>query len=110
MADTTIVFFGIRMEVSAGYVEALETRSHPALVNARHGGLERYWGSFGSAPGERYLQFIGKCLAKIGVEKSGEVQVTAEQIVQVAAEVKTRLVKAGFSCEPCLYIQLEPDF
>ncbi|HVS34952.1 MAG TPA: hypothetical protein VMS17_05180 [Gemmataceae bacterium] len=108
MADTTIAFFGIRLEVCDDDLEALELRSHRAVVNAKKAGLEHYWGNFG-APGERYLLFVGKPLGKLGVEDSTEIRVSPEQFVQIATDVAGRLVKAGFSDTPSLFLQFQAD-
>jgi hypothetical protein len=108
MADTTIAFVGIRLEINEAEIESLEERSHPALVNAKKAGLQHYWGNFGS-PGERYFLFLGRLVGKLGVEDSLEVQIDLEQFAHYVADVRDRLVTAGFSTAPSLFLHLQPD-
>jgi hypothetical protein len=108
MSATTIAFYGIRLNLGEDEIEALEDRSHPALLSARKVGLQHYWGNFG-APGESYLLFVGKLLGKLGVEDASELRVDAAQLGQIAAEVSSKLSSEGFSELPALLLQYQPD-
>jgi hypothetical protein len=108
MADTAVVFFGVRLEVGEFEIELLENRSHSAVLNAKKEGLQHYWGNFGG-PGERYYLFVGKSLARLGVEDSSEVSINAREFDQIATDVSNRLSRAGFSEVPLLYLQFQPD-
>lgn len=108
MAATTIVFYGIRLNVAEDEIESLEERSHTAVVVARKAGLDHYWGNF-DAPGERYYLFLGKLFGKLGEEDSKEALVTSADFSNTAADVDDRLSKAGFSQTPSLYLQFQPD-
>lgn len=108
MANTTIVFYGIRLEVSDDDLDALESRSHPMQIAAKSAGLESYWGNF-AAPNERYLLFIGKLLGKLGVEDRMEVQITADEFANTAKAVSAKLSNAGVSEAASLYLDYQPD-
>ncbi len=108
MASTTVVFFGIRLEPSEDEIEALEDRSHPAILSARKVGLQYYWGNFGS-PGELYLLFIGKLLGKLGVEDASRLDFDEEQLSEIAADVTSKLSRAGFSEAPLFLAQFQSD-
>jgi hypothetical protein len=108
MASTTIAFVGTRMDVTEDEVHSLEDRSHPAIVQARKGGLDFYWGNFES-PNERYFLFIGKRLGKFGLEDLAEVQIPARQLGEIQGEVARRFEQAGISASPMLIVQFQPD-
>jgi hypothetical protein len=107
MASTTIAFYGVRLRPSEAEIEALEDRSHAAVVAARKAGLQHYWGNFG-APGESYWLFVGKFLGKLGEEDGSELRFDAEQLSDIAAEVSVRLSMAGFPERPALLLQFQP--
>lgn len=108
MADTTIAIYGIRLEIDEVEIEALEDRSHTAIVNARKAGLQYYWGNFAS-PDERYYLFIGKILGILGVENSYEVKFGLQQLQSIESEVSTKLVEAGLREKPSFLLQFQPD-
>lgn len=45
-ANACVVYFGLRFDVPADGIEAVETRSDPRIVAARKAGLKSYWGNF----------------------------------------------------------------
>lgn len=108
MAATTIASFGIRFSVGEDEIEALEVRSHPAIMAARKAGLDYYWGNF-DPPGECYYLFLGKVFGKIGLEDSRELNFTAVEFSQTAAVVSGQLSDAGFTQTPSFYLQFQPD-
>ncbi|PQO41927.1 hypothetical protein [Blastopirellula marina] len=108
MAATTIVFYGIRLEVPESDVTALESRTHPKILAAREVGLEYYWGNFDS-PGEEYVMFIGKLIGKIGFEDHNELQFNVAMISEIAELVSGRLRQVGFVEKPCLHLKFQPD-
>jgi len=108
MADTTIVFYGIKLEVSHDDLDELESRSHPMLVAARKVGLENYWGNF-AAPDERYLLFVGKSLGKLGVEDRTEIQIDVNDLAKTAEIVVEKLQDAGIPGTASLHLDYQPD-
>lgn len=105
---TTVVFYGVRLDVTEAEVESLEARAHPVITKARAAGLQCYWGNFG-APEELYYLLIGALLGKFGVEDAQELRVTPERLSQLAADTAKQLTEAGFSDPPALLIQFQPD-
>lgn len=108
MADTTVVFLGLKMEVAIDEIPALESRSFPILVSARRAGLEHYWGNFES-PDERYWLFIGKLLGRLGIEDEQEVVISPQSLVSQSTDVAEKLRDAGLPGAPVLYIELQRD-
>ncbi len=108
MADTTIVFYGIRQEVGDDDLDELESRSHPMQIAAKKVGLESYWGNF-AAPAERYLLFVGKLLGKLGAEDRMEIQINADDFANIAKAVDTKLGDAGISEIASLHLDYQPD-
>ena len=109
MAATSVVFFGVRTPLNDADLESLEDRSHPLISSAKRCGLDHYWGNFG-APGERYFLFLGRRIAKLGVEDSAAVQIGADEMVQIVSEVTDRLRQCGISDPPSLFAQFQPDY
>lgn len=108
MAATSIAFYGIRLDVTESDLDALEARSHPAMVAAKNAGLHTYWGNFDS-PGERYFLFLGRLIVKLGLEDGRELQFGADESSGIAADVCSRLEKAGYTANQQFYFQFHPD-
>jgi len=108
MADTTIVFYGMRIEISVDELDILESRKHPLQIVAKKVGLESYWGNF-AAPNEKYLLFVGKLLGKLGFEDLKEIQIHEEKLAKIAKEVSAKLIDAGISHTAFLYLEHQPD-
>ena len=108
MADTTIVFYGIRLEVSDDDLEELESRSHPMQIAARNSGLENYWGNF-AAPSERYFLFVGKLIGKLGPEDLAEIQFNEDNFAKTAKVVAEKLRESGLSGTATIYLSYQPD-
>ena len=108
MADTTIVLYGMRVEISADELDILESRKHPLQIVAKKVGLESYWGNF-ATPNEKYLLFIGKLLGKLGVENLNGIKIPEEKLAKIANEVSAKLIDAGISHTAFLYLEHQPD-
>lgn len=108
MAATTIVFYGIRFEVTEDDITALESRTHPKILAAKEVGLEYYWGNFDS-PDEEYVMFIGKLIGKIGVEDHREFQFKATEITEIEKLVSGRLRQVGIVEKSSLHFKYQPD-
>ena len=108
MADTTVVFYGIKLEVSDDDLDELESRSHPMQIAARNSGLENYWGIF-AAPNERYLLFVGKLLGKIGVEDRMEIEIEGDDFAKTAKVIGEKLSESGLFGTATLYVEYQPD-
>jgi hypothetical protein len=68
-ASTCIVYFGLRFDVAAGDIEALEERSDARVAAARKSGLKYYWANF-SDDMPKYLLFVGTEFGIIGPENA----------------------------------------
>ena len=107
-ANACVVFYGLRYEIGANEIEALETRSDARIQAARKVGLKHYWANFG-LPGERYLLFVGAKLGVLGVENLAEVSLRLADLYEGFESTKNKLSAAGLPGEPALYLQWLPD-
>jgi len=107
MADTTVVLFGIRLEVSDDDLDELESRTHPMQIAAKRAGLESYWGKF-SVPAENHLLFVCKLIGKLGVEDRMGIQINADDFARTAKTVSTKLRDAGISETALLHLEYQP--
>jgi hypothetical protein len=107
-ADACIAFYGLRFEIRADEIEALENRTDSRMLAAKKVGLKHYWGNFG-APGDRYLLFVGAQLAKLGPENSPELAQSSRDLQAIMESTKVKLEAAGLRGEPSFYLQWQPD-
>lgn len=110
-ADATMAFFGLRFKTSEEENNGLEHRTDPRIVAARDQNLDHWWGHFSvDYYNEQSYLFIGKIIGRIGHEDDYEVVITPSELITTMSESRDRLKKAGFSDEPRLFVQFEPDF
>jgi hypothetical protein len=107
-ANTCLVYFGLRFEIPADGLEALETRSDQRIVAARKVGLKSYWGNF-AAPEARYLLFIGAQVAVMGLGNQSQVTLSVPEFEAVVTSVRVKLEAAGLAGTPALHIEWQPD-
>ena len=107
-ANACVAFYGIRFEVAADDVEALESRSDWRMQAARKAGLKHYCDNFG-LPGERYLLFVGTKLAVLGPENAAEAKFDSAELQGMIELTRRKLAAAGLNGEPALYLQWLPD-
>lgn len=107
-AESTLVFYGIRFEISTEDLEALETNSHPLIKKARSSGLQFYGGNF-AEPDEKYYLFVGLKFGVLGAENADEVTITDGEFATAVQKTRERLAASTFDGEPRLYIQRMPD-
>jgi len=105
---STIVFFGVRFELTEDEVTALEERTHPKLVAATQCGLKHYWGNF-DAPGRRYLLFIGDRLGVLGLEDDREIEISTVELAARMKDTEIKLQRAGIVTAAALYLQWQAD-
>jgi phosphatidylinositol alpha 1,6-mannosyltransferase len=67
MADTTIVFYGIKLEVSDDDLEKLESRSHPMQIAARKAVEHRTWDYINAQLIDHYRDAIFEISKKRGM-------------------------------------------
>ena len=106
--ETTVVFYGIRVNVAEDEIPALEDRSDARLVRARRHGLGWYWGNF-AEPRERYLLFIGEKIGVMGFENAREVEISRQSLMDRMHDTDEKLKGAGFTGYPSLYVQWQKD-
>lgn len=107
-ADSCLIFYGVRFEVSESEITSLEERTHPMMVVARKHGLQHYWGNFGGEV-QRNLLFIGTKIGVLGPENSAEVVMAADQLAKIAAETERKLKAAGIAEAAAFWCQWNPD-
>jgi len=107
-ANTCIVYFGLRYEVTSGENEGLEERSDSRIVAARTAGLKHYWANF-SEENPKYVLFVGAELGVLGPENALEVVRSHAEIQSLFDMTITKLKEAGLEGEASLHIQWEPD-
>jgi hypothetical protein len=107
-AESTIIFYGVRLELPEEEITSLEERSHHLIVKARQNGLKFYWGNF-AAKGNKYLLFIGDKLAVLGVENEREIQIAPADLNRRIQDTAMRLQKAQIDEQPMLYMAWQPD-
>jgi hypothetical protein len=107
-AESTVAFFGIKIDVPESEVAQMESRQHPLIARARAASLQYYWGNFGGAD-PRYLFLAGRKLAILGLEDSSEFQISSKQLLEVVENVQHKLQAAEFAQTPELILQLMPS-
>lgn len=106
--ESTVVFYGVRFDITDNEVVSLEDRSDVRLSMAKKNGLKWYWGNFAS-PEKLYYLFIGDEIAIAGFEKDRDIQLPSDVLVDRMRQTQEKLQKAGLSQPPMLYIQWQPD-
>jgi hypothetical protein len=107
-SESTIVFYGIRLEISDGELDSLEERTHPLLVTARQNGLKHYWGNF-ALKGSKYVLLIGDRLGVFGLENEKSLQISLPELATRAAETDDRLQRCGITEPARLLLEWQPD-
>jgi hypothetical protein len=107
-SDTFVAYFGLKFEVNADEIEAIELRSDPRIATARRAGLKYYFGNFAGLQ-ENNLMFVGAQLGILGPENSRFIDIELGQLQQLIDKTKTALVDAGFEGTPSLHLQWQPD-
>ena len=101
--EASLIFFGIRFEISEDEITSVENRSHPIVSRARSVGLQVYWENFGiDMP--THLGFVGRRLAVLGLENDAEVTIEQSSLNELMDKVRNKLGQAGISGEPKLYM------
>lgn len=106
--ESTLAFYGVRVEIPEEEINALEEQSHNLIVKARQNGLKFYWGNF-ATKGSKYLLFIGDRLAVLGFENDREIKISLDDLNKRIRETDARLQKAEISEQPMLYMEWQPD-
>jgi hypothetical protein len=105
--DRSILFFGIRVELTEIELDLCEMRMHPLMIEARSEALQTYYGNF-AQPDERYFLFVGKLLGIVGREDEDVIRLTPDHFSGIVAFVTAKLAKSGIHGEPALFMQREP--
>lgn len=108
MAETTIVFIGVSINIPDEEVTLLEDRSHPILLASRRAGLDHYWGSFDALQDE-YILIVGRILGKVGHEDASKVSIAAEDLTRMIIDVPQQLRHAGLTERSTLMVIHQPD-
>ena len=101
--EASLIFFGIRFDISEDEIPSVEDRTHPIVSQARAVGLQIYWEDFG-VDMPTYVGFVGRRLAILGVENEVEVAIEQSSLNELIDKVRNKLGQAGISGEPKLYM------
>jgi hypothetical protein len=110
-ADSFIAFYGIKImidQTDEDTLDALEARTDSRLKNARRHGLHVYWGR--PTDGENYFLYVGHRIGWLGVQNDIHVELSLDELTQMADRVQVQLKEAGFSDSPALHLQLEAQY
>ena len=108
-ADSFVVYYGVRRQVSNDEIVQCETRKHPWIRAARDAGLQHYWSNFSVEGAEDYLLFVGRQIGVFGAEGIAQLQISDLEFQSIVQDTKLRLERAGISETPALHIQYGPD-
>ena len=108
-ADSFVVFFGVRHQLSEEEFDACERKQHPWMILARQGGFHHYWGNF-YEDCDRYILLIGHRIGVFGKEGLTEVVISPEEFARINKDVTAKLRSAGIEQAPSLHCLYEPDF
>lgn len=109
MADTTVVFCGIKFEVGDEDLHELERKAHPMQVAARKLGIDCYLGKLAPSS-DKYFLFIGKLLGKLGVEDQMGIQISPHEFARIVANVSEKLNEAEIIGTVSLHAEFEADY
>src|SRR6516225_7266868 len=107
-ADSFIAFYGIKITIDQtdeATLDALGARTDSRLKDARRHGLHVYWGR--PTDGEDYFLYVGHRIGWLGVQNDIHVEVSIDDLTEMANRVQVRLIEAGFRESPALHLQLE---
>ena len=101
--EASLIFFGIRFEISEDEITSVEDRTHPIVRQARAVGLQVHLENMGiNIPS--YCGFAGRQIAILGVENEAEVAIEQSSLNELMDKVRNKLGQAGISGEPKLYM------
>lgn len=101
--EASLIFFGIRLEISDEEIASVEDRTHPIVSQARAVGLQVYWEDFG-VDEPAYFGFVGRKVAILGVENEAEVIVAQSSLNEMMDKVRTKLSEAAIPGDPKLFM------
>lgn len=110
-ADAFISFFGIKIPLDPDDEETLDAVGEdvdPRCKRAMMAGLHTHSGRM--TDGEDYFLYIGQRLAWLGIEHDSHIELSGEQIAAMQANVRTKLVEAGFQQTPAFHFQLHAQY
>jgi hypothetical protein len=108
-APSCLVFFGLRFDLSREEIEPVETRADERVVRARRSRLDHYMGKFVVDGKERWLLFVGKKIANVGPDTGLALDLDRADLERALEDTSRKLVEAGWSGPPRIFIQYEPD-
>jgi hypothetical protein len=117
LSESFIVVYGIKLDVgSNGFaenteeIELLETALHPLNLKAKTHNLDTWYGNF-AMPDDypKYSFLIGRIVGVFGAEFENDKSFDLEDLILLAAEVKSKLPLIGISTAPKLLMLWEPD-
>ncbi len=108
-ADGFLAYFGCRWDVTdQNEISLLEARDDPRMKAAQRVGLKHWWGV---TPEEgRYFLLIGAEIGNLGWEGQENLSLSESDLTNLISETKSKLAVAGFSEEPAIHLQFEPDY
>ena len=107
-ADSFLLYFGVRQELSEAECEACERKQHVWQILSRQAGLKNYWGKF-YANTDRYIILIGHQFGPFGAEGASNLEITSEEFARISNDVTEKLRSVGIGEVPALQCLYEPD-
>jgi hypothetical protein len=108
-ADSFIVYYGIRWEVSdEAEIESLELKKDSRIKLAKQHKLNLWWGV--TTDQERYFLLIGTELGSFGWEGASNRSISDIEVRDVVKGTIGKLKDAGFKENPAFHFQFEPDY
>jgi len=108
-ADSTVIFYGAQVAVSAEDVEACETRQHPLMKAAKAAGLDTYWADFIPDDTAQHELLIGRRWGIFGPEDSLEAHIERGTLNLTMENVDAFLAAIGLVSPGKLIVRFHQD-
>ena len=107
--ESVLIYYGVKLRVSAAQVKELERNEHAAQLTARQFGLDSDWQYDAPVMNEPQL-LVGKKLGVMGCEYPWQQEINETKLTHIITETKAALSQAGFKDEPKLLMRFRPDW
>ncbi|MDB5348118.1 MAG: hypothetical protein JWP89_6495 [Schlesneria sp.] len=106
-ADSFHAFYAIKIPIDPNDEEALtafEEETNPLFKTAQRVGLHTYVDRM--TDGEDYFCYVGYPIGSLGLEYETHVEMSVDELVELASEVRQKLEQGGFEGVPTIHFQL----
>jgi len=105
-ADSFIAVYGVKFALDRDNEDELDAcgaEIDPRCLAAKRAGLESFSGRM--SDGEDYFLFIGRKLARLGIEHDQHATQSIDRLSSIVSDVNAKLKVAGFAQSPELHFQ-----